>query len=229
MSMSVRWARLWSIGLDAFPCQHSYGPHVGCCLTNRMYAFSMNRLTGMKLYHRIHTESCSSTRINGFSPLRWHSNLFASCWPITTFVSTTQRPARSPAMLLHSYALVRTIYYLPNRAMMNSNVPKFSLQYVWSKYVSCMTSWANFFIHQCSVYCWANSFHNSVIIRICLIVGIVIAGMKLLSVYATLIASACATYIEYSTVTGYFLQDDNSTNATTFDYVSHTIHRKPYN
>lgn len=34
---------------------------------------------------------------------------------------------------------------------------------------------------------------------------------------------ACAApslaYIQYSTVTGYFLQDDNSTNATTFDYV----------
>lgn len=26
-------------------------------------------------------------------------------------------------------------------------------------------------------------------------------------------------YIKYSTVTGYFLQDDPSTNATTFDYV----------
>lgn len=28
------------------------------------------------------------------------------------------------------------------------------------------------------------------------------------------------TYIKYSTVTGFFLQDDNSTNATTFNYVS---------
>ncbi|KIX02793.1 uncharacterized protein Z518_08735 [Rhinocladiella mackenziei CBS 650.93] len=29
-----------------------------------------------------------------------------------------------------------------------------------------------------------------------------------------------ASYIEYSTVTGYFLQDDDSTNATTFDYTA---------
>jgi hypothetical protein len=28
-----------------------------------------------------------------------------------------------------------------------------------------------------------------------------------------------ASYIQYSTVTGYFLQDLDSTNATTFDYV----------
>lgn len=28
-------------------------------------------------------------------------------------------------------------------------------------------------------------------------------------------------YIKYSTVKGYFLQDDPSTNATTFDYVRH--------
>lgn len=42
-----------------------------------------------------------------------------------------------------------------------------------------------------------------------------------------LTSGACAlatatgpSYIEYSTVTGYFLQDLNSTNATTFDYVS---------
>jgi hypothetical protein len=34
------------------------------------------------------------------------------------------------------------------------------------------------------------------------------------------VASSVSAYIQYSTVTGYFLQDDNSTNATTFDYVS---------
>jgi len=34
------------------------------------------------------------------------------------------------------------------------------------------------------------------------------------------VASAASAYIQYSTVTGYFLQDINSTNATTFDYVS---------
>lgn len=32
------------------------------------------------------------------------------------------------------------------------------------------------------------------------------------------------TYIQYSTVTGYFLQDDNSTNATAFDYVSAQVY-----
>ncbi|EXJ90934.1 hypothetical protein A1O1_04041 [Capronia coronata CBS 617.96] len=31
---------------------------------------------------------------------------------------------------------------------------------------------------------------------------------------------AAASYIEYSTVAGYFLQDDNATNATTFDYTA---------
>jgi hypothetical protein len=34
-----------------------------------------------------------------------------------------------------------------------------------------------------------------------------------------LTASAKASYIEYSTVTGYFLQDESSTDASTFDYV----------
>ncbi|KIW91612.1 uncharacterized protein Z519_07580 [Cladophialophora bantiana CBS 173.52] len=32
--------------------------------------------------------------------------------------------------------------------------------------------------------------------------------------------TAVSAYIQYSTVTGYFLQDDNSTNATTFDYTA---------
>ena len=34
------------------------------------------------------------------------------------------------------------------------------------------------------------------------------------------IASTASAYIQYSTVPGYFLQDLNSTNATTFDFVS---------
>ncbi|KIW66679.1 hypothetical protein PV04_05988 [Phialophora macrospora] len=34
------------------------------------------------------------------------------------------------------------------------------------------------------------------------------------------VASSVSAYIQYSTVTGYFLQDDNSTNATTFDYTA---------
>lgn len=33
-------------------------------------------------------------------------------------------------------------------------------------------------------------------------------------------AAHASSYIQYSTVTGYFLQDDNSTNATTFDYTA---------
>jgi hypothetical protein len=36
-------------------------------------------------------------------------------------------------------------------------------------------------------------------------------------------ATHASSYIQYSTVPGYFLQDDNSTNATTFDYVSKTL------
>ncbi len=36
-------------------------------------------------------------------------------------------------------------------------------------------------------------------------------------------AAHASSYIQYSTVTGYFLQDDNSTNATTFDYVSKAL------
>lgn len=44
--------------------------------------------------------------------------------------------------------------------------------------------------------------------------------MRSLTVHAALAASACATYTNYTTVGGYFLQDDNTTNATTFDYVS---------
>lgn len=34
-------------------------------------------------------------------------------------------------------------------------------------------------------------------------------------------------YVKYSTVTGYFLQDLNSTDASTFDYVSGTKKKKP--
>ncbi|ETI22831.1 hypothetical protein G647_06908 [Cladophialophora carrionii CBS 160.54] len=34
------------------------------------------------------------------------------------------------------------------------------------------------------------------------------------------VASSASAYLQYSTVTGYFLQDDNSTNATTFDYTA---------
>lgn len=34
-----------------------------------------------------------------------------------------------------------------------------------------------------------------------------------------MITATSATYINYTTVTGYFLQDINTTNATTFDYV----------
>lgn len=34
------------------------------------------------------------------------------------------------------------------------------------------------------------------------------------------VSAVSATSIQYSTVTGYFLQDVNATNATTFDYVS---------
>lgn len=36
---------------------------------------------------------------------------------------------------------------------------------------------------------------------------------------AALAATTTAIYVNYTTVTGYFLQDANSTNATTFDYV----------
>lgn len=39
-------------------------------------------------------------------------------------------------------------------------------------------------------------------------------------VQAALAAVASATYINYTAITGYFLQDENNTNATTFDYVS---------
>lgn len=44
--------------------------------------------------------------------------------------------------------------------------------------------------------------------------------MNLLAIYAILTTAVCAKYIDYTTVAGYFLQDNNSTNATTFDYVS---------
>lgn len=38
-------------------------------------------------------------------------------------------------------------------------------------------------------------------------------------VMAAVTISAGATSIDYSTVTGYFLQDENSTDPSTFDYV----------
>lgn len=34
--------------------------------------------------------------------------------------------------------------------------------------------------------------------------------------------------IKYTTITGYFLQDDPSTNASTFDYVKHPLHPLPF-
>jgi hypothetical protein len=36
---------------------------------------------------------------------------------------------------------------------------------------------------------------------------------------ASLTSAAMSHHIQYSTVTGYFLQDLNTTNVTTFDYV----------
>lgn len=47
------------------------------------------------------------------------------------------------------------------------------------------------------------------------------SAMKLLPL-ACMVAASAASHINYTTVTGYFLQDDDNTNATTFDYVSHT-------
>lgn len=41
-----------------------------------------------------------------------------------------------------------------------------------------------------------------------------------------LAAFAKASYINYTTVTGYFLQDEASTNATTFVYVGRTPKHK---
>lgn len=41
----------------------------------------------------------------------------------------------------------------------------------------------------------------------------------LISLAAAAATTASATYINYTTVTGYFLQDEASTNATTFVYV----------
>lgn len=41
-------------------------------------------------------------------------------------------------------------------------------------------------------------------------------------IQAALTTVADAAYINYTTVTGYFQQDDPITNATTFDYVSTT-------
>ena len=52
----------------------------------------------------------------------------------------------------------------------------------------------------------------------------VAASAALLTAGANALALSNATnftgYIEYSTVTGYFLQDETSTNATTFDYTA---------
>jgi hypothetical protein len=48
--------------------------------------------------------------------------------------------------------------------------------------------------------------------------------MKLLAIFGPalvgLAASAHAASIKYTTVKGYFLQDESSTDASTFDYVS---------
>lgn len=44
-----------------------------------------------------------------------------------------------------------------------------------------------------------------------------------LSLLLTTSAASSFAYIQYSTVTGYFVQDVNSTNATTFDYVREKI------
>jgi len=37
---------------------------------------------------------------------------------------------------------------------------------------------------------------------------------------ALLLQAVSGSYLQYSTVQGYFLQDLNTTNATTFDYVN---------
>lgn len=48
-----------------------------------------------------------------------------------------------------------------------------------------------------------------------------------LSLLLTTSAASSYAYIQYSTVTGYFLQDVNTTNATTFDYVRRIDRRYP--
>lgn len=44
--------------------------------------------------------------------------------------------------------------------------------------------------------------------------------VKLGAAALSLFASVDAAYINYTSVTGYFLQDESSTKASTFDYVS---------
>jgi hypothetical protein len=41
-------------------------------------------------------------------------------------------------------------------------------------------------------------------------------------------ASTSTATVEYTAVTGYFLQDEDATDASTFDYVSCHHHIKPY-
>ena len=54
-----------------------------------------------------------------------------------------------------------------------------------------------------------------------LISSLSFANMRLFDAFAltTSLTSVKATSFSYTTVTGFFLQDENSTNATTFDYV----------
>lgn len=61
---------------------------------------------------------------------------------------------------------------------------------------------------------------------------VIAAGTALISSVNSLLNNTVhwPVYVKYTTVTGYFLQDDPSTNATTFNYVSYSLlaaHPKP--
>lgn len=51
------------------------------------------------------------------------------------------------------------------------------------------------------------------------VVSLLAAGAAVASAQLNLTNSTTTGYINYTTVTGYFLQDEATTNATSFDYV----------
>lgn len=55
----------------------------------------------------------------------------------------------------------------------------------------------------------------------------VLFALTFLALIATMSEAKKPSYIKYTTVTGYFLQDDPATNETDFDYVCEPTHFSP--
>ena len=81
-------------------------------------------------------------------------------------------------------------------------------------FLSTCLLWISFFTHSLSAFSFRQVFALIMILR---------SGLLLGTLVLSLLSRGAANdrdYIRYTTITGYFLQDDNATDSSKFDYVS---------